>query len=262
MAIPVAYNFRNLVVRKTTTVMTALGIALTVAVLLSILALVNGLRTTLASSGDPLQVLVLRKGSESELVSNFTRAQFQDLKFKPGIAVGKDGQPLASLEVVTVINMENADTGEGTNVSVRGLPPAGIEMRHGIRISSGRWFQPGRREVVVGKSVADRYPEARIGRKVKFGRGDWDVVGVMDAGRGAQASEIWGDLNQVGADLQRIEVLSAALVRANDAVTAKALIDDINNDQRLNMNAVSEREYYERQTSVAAPMLYIGFSSP
>ena len=258
MAIPVAYNFRNLVVRKTTTIMTALGIALTVAVLLSILALVNGLRTTLASSGDPLQVLVMRKGSESELVSNFTRTQFQDLKFKSGIATGKDGQPLASLEVVTVINLENADTGEGTNVTVRGLPPAGIEMRHGIRISSGRWFQPGRREVVVGKSVADRYPAARIGRKVTFGRGEWDVVGVMDAGRGAQASEIWGDLNQVSADLQRIEVLSAALVRANDAVTAKALIDDINNDQRLNMNAVSEREYYDRQTGVAAPMLYIG----
>ena len=86
MAIPVAYNLRNLVVRKTTTLMTALGIALTVAVLLAILALVNGLRTTLSASGDPLHVLVLRKGSESELVSNFTRTQFQDLKFKPGIA--------------------------------------------------------------------------------------------------------------------------------------------------------------------------------
>src|ERR1700688_3669638 len=90
MAIPVAYNFRNLVVRKTTTLMTALGIALTVAVLLSILALVNGLRTTLSSSGDPLQIVVLRKGSESEIVSNGSRSQFQHVKFKPGIAPGKD----------------------------------------------------------------------------------------------------------------------------------------------------------------------------
>ena len=101
MSIPFAYNLRNLVVRKTTTIMTALGIALTVAVLLAILALVNGLRTTLTVSGDPLHVLVLRKGSDSELVSLFTRAQFQDLKFKPGIATGRDGQPLASMEVVT-----------------------------------------------------------------------------------------------------------------------------------------------------------------
>src|SRR5712692_2466585 len=102
MAIPIAYNLRNLVVRKTTTIMTALGIALTVAVLLAILALVNGLKTVLGSTGDPLQVLVLRKGSDSELVSNFSREGFQNIKFKAGIARNPSGEPLASLEMVTV----------------------------------------------------------------------------------------------------------------------------------------------------------------
>src|SRR5579871_6424044 len=109
MAIPIAYNLRNLVVRKTTTLMTALGIALTVAVLLALMALLTGLRTTLASSGDPLQILVMRKGSESELVSNFTRGQYQDLKFKPGIARAANGDPMASLELVSVINLASAD---------------------------------------------------------------------------------------------------------------------------------------------------------
>jgi putative ABC transport system permease protein len=258
MAIPVTYNVRNLIVRKTTTIMTALGIALTVAVLLAILALINGLRTTLSSSGDPLQVLVLRKGSESELVSNFTRGQFQDLKFKSGIARGKDGEPMASLEVVTVINLASVDAPDGMNVTVRGLAPAGIAMRQGLQISQGRWFQAGRREVVTGKSIAQRFPDARIGKKINFGRGDWDVVGVMDAGHGAQNSEIWGDLNQVSSDLQRLEVLSAALVRTIDSVSAKALINDVNNDQRLNMNALSEREYYDLQTRSAAPIEFTG----
>jgi putative ABC transport system permease protein len=258
MAIPVTYNVRNLIVRKTTTIMTALGIALTVAVLLAILALINGLRTTLSSSGDPLQVLVLRKGSESELVSNFTRGQFQDLKFKSGIARGKDGEPMASLEVVTVINLASVDAPDGMNVTVRGLAPVGIAMRQGLQISQGRWFQAGRREVVTGKSIAQRFPDARIGKKINFGRGDWDVVGVMDAGHGAQNSEIWGDLNQVSSDLQRLEVLSAALVRTIDSVSAKALINDVNNDQRLNMNALSEREYYDLQTRSAAPIEFTG----
>ena len=84
MAIPIAYNFRNLIVRKTTTIMTALGIALTVAVLLAILAMLHGLRTALVSTGDPLHVLVLRKGANSELVSNFTREAFQTLKQREG----------------------------------------------------------------------------------------------------------------------------------------------------------------------------------
>jgi putative ABC transport system permease protein len=258
MAIPVAYNLRNLVVRKTTTIMTALGVALTVAVLLAVLALVNGLRTTLASSGDPLQIVVLRKGSESEVVSNFTRTQFQDLKFKQGIATGANGQPLASLEVMTVINLSSTDTGEGTNMTVRGLQAAGIELRRGVKLASGRWFQDGKRELVAGTTAAERYPEVQIGRKIRFGRGDWEIVGLMDAGHGAQASEIWGDLNQVASDLQRLEVLSSALVRATDPVTAKALANDINNDQRLNMNAVSEEDYYAQQTASAAPVEYIG----
>lgn len=258
MSIPLAYNLRNLVVRKTTTIMTALGIALTVAVLLAILSLVNGLRATLATTGDPLHILVMRKGSESEIVSNFSREQFQDLKFKSGIATGADGQPMASLEVVTVINLASSEGQEGMNITVRGLPPTGVAMRSGIHIVAGRWFNPGKKEVVVGKPIAARYPEASIGKKIHFGRSDWDVVGLMDAGKGEQGSEIWGNLDQVSADLDRLEVLSAALVQATDAVTAKALVNDINNDQRLNMNAVSEQQYYEQQTTQAAPVEFTG----
>ena len=258
MAIPLSYNLRNLVVRKTTTLMTALGIALTVAVLLAILALVNGLRVTLSTSGDPLHVIVLRKGATSELVSLFTRTQFQDLKFKPGIAAGRDGQPLASLEVITVINLANVDNPDGTNVTVRGLLPAGIEMRRNVRIRSGRWFTPGRRELVAGRLVAARFPAARVGGKIRFGRSDWDIVGVMDAARGAQDSELWGDLNQVSSDLNRVEVLSSALVAATDAVTASALVNGINNDRRLELTASSEKEYYDQQTASAAPLEYIG----
>jgi len=258
MAIPLAYNLRNLVVRKTSTLMTALGIALTVAILLAVLALVNGLRTTLGTSGDPLRIIVLRKGAESELTSLFVRSQLQDLKFKQGIATGSDGQPLVSMEVITVINLANVDNANGVNVTVRGLPPAGIEMRKNVHIVSGRWFNSGRREVVVGRSVASRFPAAHLGGKVRFGRGDWDIVGVMDADGGAQNSEIWGDSNQVSSDLQRIETMSSVLIAARDEVTAKALINDISSDQRLETTAVSEKEYYAQQTVSAAPIEYTG----
>jgi putative ABC transport system permease protein len=258
MAIPVAYNFRNLIVRKTTTLMTALGIALTVAVLLAMMALLGGLHKTLSSSGDPLQIIVMRKSSESELVSNFTRGQFQDLKFKQGIARASNGDPMASLEVVTVINLASVDAPEGSNVTLRGLLPIGIEMRQGLKIMKGRWFENGKRELVVGKSIALRYPGAELGKRLTFGRGDWEVVGIMDAGQSAQNSEIFGNLDQISSDLQRVDVLSSALVRATDAGAAAALLNSINDDQRLNMNAVSEKEYYALQTQSAAPIEYLG----
>jgi putative ABC transport system permease protein len=258
MAIPISYNLRNLIVRKTTTLMTALGIALTVAVLLAMMALIGGLRATLSASGDPLQIVVMRKGSESELVSNFTRGQFQDLKFKPGIARNASGEPMASLEVLTVINLASADNPDGMNINVRGLGPIGLAMRPGLKVSAGRWFESGKREVVVGKSIAGRYPDAALGKRLTFGRGEWQVVGIMDAGQSAANSEIFGDLNQVSSDLQRVDVLSSALVHATDSASASALLNSINDDQRLNMNAVSEKEYYARQTESAAPIQFLG----
>src|SRR5579885_1441240 len=100
MALPVSYNLRNLVVRKTTTIVTALGIALTVAVLLAVLALVNGLKTAFQSKQNPLHILVMRKGSNAELSSGITRQVFQDLKSMPGIA-REGSEPVASLEMVT-----------------------------------------------------------------------------------------------------------------------------------------------------------------
>src|SRR3981081_3370087 len=176
MAIPLTYNLRNLTVRKTTTVMTALGIALTVAVLLAVLALVNGLKTAFASSGNPLQILVMRKGSNAELNSGITRQVYQDLKAKAGIARLGD-EPMASLEMVTVINLPSVEKPEGMNVTTRGLLPIGIKLRDNHKLQDGRWFNPGQREVVVGKSIAKRYPAAALGQKLRFGRGYWEVVG-------------------------------------------------------------------------------------
>jgi putative ABC transport system permease protein len=257
MAIPVSYNLRNLVVRKTTTVITALGIALTVAVLLAVLALVNGLKTAFQSSGDPRQILVMRKGATAELSSAVTREVFQDLKSMAGIA--RDGnEPMASLEMVTVINLPSVDSPTGMNVTLRGILPVGIKMRDGLKLQDGRWFQAGQREVVVGKSIAKRYPGAHLGNKMRFGRGEWEVVGVMDGGRSAVNSEIFGDLNQISSDFNRADGLSSILLRATDAATVPALVNSLNDDRRLGVLAETEKSYYEAQTNSGALLQFLG----
>jgi putative ABC transport system permease protein len=258
MAIPLNYNLRNLVVRKTTTIMTALGIALTVAVLLAVLALMSGLQASLHSTGDPLDVLVLRKGSDSELMSNMERTDYQTVKFLPGIARDKNNEPLASLEVVTVINLVSVDAPDGTNVTLRGLTPQGMELRQGLHTVAGRWFESGKREVVVGESIAKRFPAAKLGQKLHFGKGDWDIVGVLAAGQSATNSEIFGDLNQVASDFDRVSVLSSILIRAQDEVAADALVKRISNDQRVNVTAQSEKSYYDAQTSAGLPVTILG----
>jgi putative ABC transport system permease protein len=257
MAIPLSYNFRNLVVRKTTTLMTAAGIAMTVAVLLAVLALVAGLQSAFDSTGDPLHVLVMRKGGNSELTSLLTKQQFQIVKIFPGIAAGHDGQPLASLEVVSVINLPNADNPNGMNITLRGLSTRGIEMRK-LKLTAGRWFQPGQREVTVGKATAKRYPNAQLGKQLRFGKGLWTVVGIMDSGGGAVDSEIFGDDAQVASDFNRPDTYSSALLQATGEVTAAALKKSLEDDRRLNVTVMSEKEYYEAQTISARPVKFLG----
>src|SRR5579862_8673572 len=153
MAIPISYNVRNLVLRKGLTIMTALGIALTVATAVFILALLAGLNKAFGTTGDPLNVLVLRKGSTSELsAGGVTRDAMQVFKDLPGIQRDAKGEPLVSGEDILVIVLPRKDgTGE-VNVTTRFLTPTGIEMRPKIKMVEGRWFTPGQREVTVSKS--------------------------------------------------------------------------------------------------------------
>lgn len=258
MKIPLSYSFRNLVARRTTTIMTALGIALTVAVLLSIFALVEGLRTSLQATGHPLQMIVLRKGATAELNSSVTPEQFQTIRVAPGIGRLPNGEPMASLELITVFVLESPENPSGINISLRGLTETGFAMRDYVRISDGRMFRPGQREVVVGKGVAKRYPSVGLGGRLELGRGSWEVVGIMDGGRSAANSEVFCDLAQLAADQNRESSLSSALIRATDSVAAQTLTSDLANDRRLNADVLSEKKYYEDQTSSAAPIQFLG----
>jgi putative ABC transport system permease protein len=261
MAIPISYNLRNLRVRYTTTIMTALGIGLTVAVLLGILALVNGLQASLAVTGDVRNVLAMRQGSTSELVSAVSQEQFNTIRVLDGID-RLDGDPMASYELISIVSLklrgaEDLEGQEG-NINVRGLSPIGIKMREGLKLTEGRWFEPGRREMVVGQGVHGIRAGTDIGDKIPFGRGEWEVVGIFDAGGSAYNSEIWADGNLATADLNRGSTRSVVLIRATDEAAAQALANRIKDDQRLLLEGRLEREYYAQQMSSAAPIQGLG----
>jgi putative ABC transport system permease protein len=267
MAIPISYNIRNLILRKGLTLMTALGIALTVTTAIFLMALVAGLNKAFVSSGNPLNVLVLRKGSEAELSGGFDASLYPTLKTLPGIAKDSHGEPMTSGEWVVVIVLPRKDgTGE-VNVTVRGMMPDGLEMRQlsgpgdhpGVKLVAGDWFHTGQREVVVSSSIRNRFAHANIGDTMEFGKGSWKVVGVFDAGGSAYESEVWGDVNQMASDFDRQGGYSSAYLRATDPIAAEALRNRVSDDQRLKLEGFNETDYYAKQTSSGAPIKVIGF---
>ena len=259
MAIPIKYNIRNMRLRKGLTVMTALGIALTVTTAVFIMALLAGLQKAFQSTGNPLNVLVLRKGSTSELTGPFPQENFQTLKTLPGIAKDKNGDPLVSGEITVVIVLPRKDGSGEANVTVRGLMQDGLELRSTVKLADGRWFTPGQREVVVSKSIRKRFTHADVGDSLEFGKGSWKVVGVFDAGGMAYESEMWGDVNQMTSDFDRQGVYSSAYLRATDPVAADALKHRVTDDQRLKLDSMLEPEYYATQTKSGAVIQFIGW---
>lgn len=258
MAIPISYNVRNLKLRKSLTIMTALGIALTVTTALFIMALLAGLNRAFTTSGNPLNVMVVRKGSTSELTGPFPAEDFPILKTLPGVAKDKNGDPLVSGETVVVIVLPRSDGSGEVNVSVRGMMPDGLQLRSGIKLVEGRWFTPGQREVVVSDSIHQRFSHANVGDTVEFGKGPWQVVGIFNAGGTAYGSEIWGDVNQMNSDFDRQGVYSSAYLRATDPVSAEALKNRVSDDQRLKLDGALETEYYAKQTSSGQVIRFIG----
>jgi len=260
MAIPISYNVRNLRLRKGLTIMTSLGIALTVTTAIFVMALLAGLQHAFVSSGSPLNVLVMRKGSASELTGGFDASALPILKNLPGIAKDSHGDPMVSGEWMVVIVLPRQDgTGE-VNVAVRGMMQDGLELRNGVKLVEGRWFTPGQREVVVSESIHKRFAHADVGDELEFGKGLWKVVGVFDAGGSAYDSEIWGDVNQMASDFDRQGAFGSAYLRATDPVAAAALKNRVSDDQRLKLDGVIEKDYYEKQTNSGNLIEYVGWA--
>lgn len=248
MKIPIKYNFRNLFVRKGTTLMTIASIAFVVLVFVGVLALGGGLRVAFSASGDPRNVVVLRDGARSETESFFPRETGRLLQALPGVAHGAGGTPLASGQLM-ILQILKRDDGSETNVSIRGVEPAIFVMRPRLKVVDGRRFEPGRGEVIVGRTLAARYSDLKLGREVGLGRIRFKVVGVFDSGGGSFDSEVWGSVQDLSNAFNRVNSYSSALLQAASPAEAEELIKRIAADQRLKLKTLSEPAYFKEQAS-------------
>src|SRR5215813_5673256 len=254
MALPLKYNIRNIVVRKGNTLATAFTIGLTVAVFLLVMALARGIDLTLSSSGEPLNMIVLREGSTAELNSSLTRENFNDLMFLDGVEREGD-KPLAAGELVTLIYKPRKGMSQGSNVTVRGVGPMSFKLRSGFKVVAGRLFQPGLTEAVVSKRIAERFQGLEIGDKFRIQTTDYTVVGLFDSAGKAFESEIWVDINSLASTTKRTEAFSTALLRVKDQNALNALTKRITDDPKLHLKAASERTFYEEQQGQASGAL-------
>jgi ABC-type lipoprotein release transport system permease subunit len=257
MAIPIKYNIRSLLVRRVSTAMTAGGIALVVAVFVIVMAMVAGLGSAISDTGEPDNMVVVRKGSTTETSSAVQLDQFDALKFLPQIKRGAAGNPLASPELPVQVLMQKP-RGSSDNVVVRGVLPVALQVHQNVHIIEGRMFNAALNEVIVGKALVGRYANTKVGSTMHFGRGNWKVVGIFDAGGSSFESEVWADIHNIQDDTQRGAYYACARLKMVAGTDVEAFIHKIADDPRINLQAQTETDYYKDQSVVANQLRALG----
>ncbi len=258
MAIPINYNIRSVMNRWPSTLVAVLSVAGTVAVFVVMLAMAQGFRATLVSSGSPQNALVLRGGANAEMMSAIMLDQVKVIDDAPGVARSASGDPLVSPEVVVIGAFPLASSGSDANVQIRGISPRALEVRPDVRITRGRFIQSGLTEIIVGRNVSASYRGFDLGSTVDMGGGRWTVVGVFDAGGSSFDSEIWCDasvLNQIYKRPENVfQSVTARLASLDDFQKFK---DAVTSDPRLTVDVYRETAFYAEQSRMMSTMIRV-----
>ncbi|MHB1329957.1 MAG: ABC transporter permease [Gemmatimonadales bacterium] len=254
MKIPIIYNIRSLRQRPVSTLTTALGMAVVVAVFIAMNALANGFRSALVSTGSTENVLLLRKGSNAEMNSGLGRQVASIVSGLPFVAQDGAGQPMVSPETFVVVPMERAGGGGMANVVIRGVNERALEVRQNIQVVEGRPFRSGAREVIVGTAYTKRFPNSAVGQVVRFAEQDWTIVGHFSAGGSSFESEIWGE-NEQFMPVFRGQVFQSITFRMKDPGAFAGIKESLENDARLVVDAERERDFYEKQSAGLSTVL-------
>jgi putative ABC transport system permease protein len=257
VALPLTYNLRNVLVRWRATLATVVGIGLVVAVYVLLQSLAVGLEKSAGNTGDPRNLMIVRKGSTAESTSMVSLPQLQIIRYWPQIERDAGGAPLISADLISLISQPRIDGRGEANVSVRGISPQGLALRPQVRLVAGRWFTPGKREVVVSRKLARRFASFQIGDTFRTGGHALSVVGAFDGGNSAFDSELWMDADEARSLFDRQE-FSSLLVRPASPAAGREIIARIEADKRLTLLAAPEVKYYSDQTATALPIKFLG----
>ncbi len=257
MALPLRYSFRNVLIRWRSTFATVLGIALVVFVFVLLQSLAAGIEKSSGNTGDSRNIMIVRKGSTAESASLISRENLREIQYFEEIARNERNEPVISTDVLVLANLPRVNNSGEANVLLRGISARGAELRPQVKLIAGRWFTPGKREIVVSSRMAKRFANFGLGQSFKAGTASLTVVGWLDGGGSAFDSECWMDADECRSLFER-DLYSSFLVRPVDEAAGAKLLERIEADRRFKLKAEKEVAYYQKQTMTAAPIKWLG----
>jgi putative ABC transport system permease protein len=242
---------RTIPERRGSSLATVFGVAGVVAVFVAVLSIGEGFRRTLRTAGTPGNAMVMRSGSDSEMMSIVGQQAVEIIAQAPGVARGTvegvGDLPLGSGELFVIVDLPARSTGATSNVPLRGVQPAAFAIRDHVRITSGRKFEWGKNEILVGEGALRNFRGLDVGSRLRWGKNEWTVVGTFSAGGALWESELWTDARVLGPAYQRGNSVQTVYVRLGSRDDFQRFEDTLTSDPRLDVQVLEETEYYGNQ---------------
>jgi putative ABC transport system permease protein len=240
--------------RKGSALTATIGIAGVVAVFVWVLSIAKGFDHAVTATGRDDIAIVLREGANNEMSSGISRNEVRLIKDAPRVA-RLNGDAAASGELFTIIDIPKRSTGTGANVPLRGVESTGPAIRGDVRIVSGRMFERGRNEVIVGISASREFAGLDVGATIKLGKMEWHVVGLFAAGGGMGESELWTDATVLQDAYQRGDSYQSVLVKLETAGGFQEFEDSLTSNPQLKVKVMRQAEFYADQSSVTTSFI-------
>ena len=242
-------NLRAIPQRLGSSLVIVIGIAGVVGVLVAMLSMSRGFDQTLKATGSDDRALLLAAGVTNELSSTLVGTAVPLVRELPGVQRDAEGRPMASAEVLVITELKRESNSKANvNVSLRGVEPMGLTIRPEVKLTEGRWFTPGLREVVAGKGAANQFQGVKVGSVLRFRGSEWTVVGLFASGGDAHESELWTDADTARSAFGRGNSASSVLAKIDPAQGLAGLQAAIKADPRLQVDATTELAYFSGQS--------------
>jgi putative ABC transport system permease protein len=253
-------NLRTIPQRRGSSLTTIAGVAGVVVVSIAVFSIAEGVRKAMTSTAAPDTAIVLRAGSDSEMMSGLQREDTRIIAEAPGVLRAADG-PVASSELYVIVDVPKRSTGTNANVPLRGVQPAAFGVRDEIEMVEGRRFELGKNEIIVGRMAAAQFTGLDLGNRLRWGQNEWTVVGIFSARGGLAESEVWCDAGVLQPAYRRGNSFQSVYAKLETPEAFSSFKDALTSDPRLDVKVIRESEYYETQSQALTGLIRIlGFA--
>ncbi|HEY1877718.1 MAG TPA: FtsX-like permease family protein [Rhizomicrobium sp.] len=223
------------------------GMACAVGALVSILSMSAGFLRTMANTGSPSRAIIMSDGALGEWGSTIAHDEAIILADMPGVAQDGAHKPIVSADYFAYTMVSKKSDGQDTGVGVRGVSLEDPLLRPEIRLINGRWFRPGRYEIVAGKGAQEQFEGLKVGDRVALPEGEWLVTGTFESDGGANESELITDVSTL-LSAMRTSAYKSMTVRLSSPASFTRFKNAVTSRPGPALEISRESDYYAEQS--------------